>query len=391
MEFSAVVSELSSALALVKGAVPSRTTIPLLNNFLIRTDATSHITVTATDMMAEVSVKERCEVVVAGEITVPADALSRLLKGMPSDKIVTLKLDGARLLLSCGKSKFNLSTLPAEDFPLHPLMGDKSVKFSIDADVLHEMINTVRHSALPDIKDRFHLQGINVRDVGGAFVMIATDGHWLSRVSREMPEGVSNLPSIIIPNRAVGVIASVLAGHKDEGAKVSLDERRICIEVGEVKLFSNLVAGEYPDIEPLIPTLGAVGGFSVKASDLSEAMDRLMVVYSGVDVEAPIAIVRCGSADVEVSAGRASMNQGVEVVETTCTPSQMPSFGVNAALLTSIAKLWPSEATLNIQSANPSAPILVTSEDLPNVKCVVMPMNPTGISITTRNVEENVV
>ena len=101
----------------IAGAVEKRQTLPILSNVLIQVNS-HQLSVTATDteveLIGRITLTEPAEV---GKITVPAKKLIDICKALPDEANLTVTLDGKQVLIKSGRSRFSLTTLPAEEFP----------------------------------------------------------------------------------------------------------------------------------------------------------------------------------------------------------------------------------------------------------------------------------
>jgi len=100
----------------VQGVVERRQTLPILANFLLTIDA-GRLSVTGTDMELELVATTELPDAESGEITVPARKLVDICRSLPADAEIRLELDGERIKVQSGRSRFTLATLPAVDYP----------------------------------------------------------------------------------------------------------------------------------------------------------------------------------------------------------------------------------------------------------------------------------
>ncbi len=117
MHFSIQREALSKPLQLVSGVVERRQTLPVLSNVLLVVQG-QQLSLTGTDLEVElvgrVALEDAAE---PGEITVPARKLMDICKSLPSDALISIRLDDQKVVIKSGRSRFTLSTLPANDFP----------------------------------------------------------------------------------------------------------------------------------------------------------------------------------------------------------------------------------------------------------------------------------
>jgi DNA polymerase sliding clamp subunit (PCNA homolog) len=124
MEFSVSREQLLEKAQIAASVVERKQTMAILANVLVEVDATGAV-LTGTDLDTEISTKmEVVEVGSGGTVTVPGKKLVEIAKALPDGSVVQFKQDGAQMLLSCGRSRFNLATLPSQDYPRLEIRGD---------------------------------------------------------------------------------------------------------------------------------------------------------------------------------------------------------------------------------------------------------------------------
>src|SRR5438445_760668 len=176
---------LLAPLQAVTGIIERRHTLPILANVLLsRND--SHIDFVATDIEIEITASMAAEE--TGEvkkITVGARKLFDILRALPEGADVTLALQDKRLQVKSGKSRFNLQTLSAEDFPRLVLVEASATSFSVPQKLLKALLGLVQYAmAKQDI--RYKLNGLVMVIEEGQQKLVANAGPRLAFVSREV-------------------------------------------------------------------------------------------------------------------------------------------------------------------------------------------------------------
>jgi|TARA_B100000029_G_scaffold514506_1_gene617613 DNA polymerase-3 subunit beta len=274
-------SILLKALAHVQSVVERRNTIPILANVLL--DANDGgLTLTATDMDLAITEKIEADVTQSGASTAPAHTFYDIVRKLPDGSQVDLETDAeaAQLILKAGRSRFSLSTLPTEDFPVLS-GGDLPFTFSLLADELRAVIDRTRF-AISTEETRYYLNGIYIHSVeaeGTHFLRaVATDGHRLARAETNLPEGAESMPGVIAPRKAILEIRKLIDETKDS-INVSLSDTRIRLEFDGIILSSKLIDGTFPDYERVIPTENDKI-LSVDSSIFAAAVDRVSTISS---------------------------------------------------------------------------------------------------------------
>ncbi|MCW6543092.1 DNA polymerase III subunit beta [Yersinia ruckeri] len=249
MKFIIEREHLLKPLQQVSSPLGGRPTLPILGNLLLQVTEGS-LLLTGTDlemeMVARVTLSHPHE---QGATTVPARKFFDIWRGLPEGAEITVALDGDRLLVRSGRSRFSLSTLPAADFPnLDDWQSE--VEFMLPQATLKRLIESTQFSmAHQDV--RYYLNGMLFETEGEELRTVATDGHRLAVCS--MPIGQS-LPShsVIVPRKGVMELVRLLDGG-DTPLRLQIGSNNIRAHVGDFIFTSKLVGGRFPDYRRVLP------------------------------------------------------------------------------------------------------------------------------------------
>lgn len=233
----------------VCGIVEKRHTLPILSNVLMEKDG-EHLTLLATDI--EIQIKTGTTAVGSDRtaLTVGARKLQDILRSLPDSAEVSLELDDKRLQLKAGRSRFNLQTLPAEDFP-RMATGDGQVsRIQTTQKQFKHLLSLVQYSmAQQDI--RYYLNGLLLVVNGAEMRVVATDGHRLAFASEALQEEQPR-SELILPRKTVLELSRQLADN-DEPLEIVLTPTQAQFRFGNIELVSKLIDGKFPDYERVIP------------------------------------------------------------------------------------------------------------------------------------------
>jgi DNA polymerase-3 subunit beta len=233
----------------VSGIVEKRHTLPILSNVLIE-KLGENLTMLATDI--EIQIKTTTVGAVGEDlaITVGARKLQDILRALPDSANVTLSLDDKRLTVKAGKSRFQLQTLPAADYPRMSLPDGDVVRLSIAQGTFKRQLALVQYSmAQQDI--RYYLNGLLLVTTGAELRMVATDGHRLAYASSAV-EGDLPRSEIIVPRKTILELARQLSDG-DEPLEIVIAGSQVVFRLGSIELISKLIDGKFPDYERVIP------------------------------------------------------------------------------------------------------------------------------------------
>ncbi|WP_284777104.1 DNA polymerase III subunit beta [Agrobacterium sp. lyk4-40-TYG-31] len=339
--------DLTRALAATTKVVESRSTIPILSSVQLAATGDG-LAITATDLDIIATAGVPAEVSKPGNICVDAKLLNDIARKATGD--ITMELNGDKLLVKSGRSRFSLATLSAEDFPT---LGDDKfdAEFEIDLAALFAPVSF----AISTEETRYYLNGVFFK--GCRSEAVATDGH---RLARNFGPELPTFAGIIVPRKTV----SLLPKGK---VQVSVSQQKIRIVSDDVRITSKLIDGTFPDYERVIPKSNE-RVVTVDRDALMKASDRVSTVSSerGRAVKFSIAP---GSIALAVAAGEASANDEVEA-EYSGEPMDI---GFNAAYVRDVLSVLPS-GPVKMALQDSGMPGLFTSDGFEGLTLVCMPM-----------------
>jgi DNA polymerase-3 subunit beta len=356
---------LLKSLSHVQSVVERRNTIPILSNVLIEAREDGSIRLMATDLDLQVDESIQANVATAGATTVSAHTLFDIVRKLPDGSQVELNAAEGKMQLSAGRARFNLSTLPRDDFPVIA-EGDLPTRFELPAATLRQIIDKTRF-AISTEETRYYLMGIFLHVADDALKAAATDGHRLARVTVAKPDGADGMPDIIVPRKCVAELRKLL--EELEGTvEVSMSPTKIRFGLGSAVLTSKLIDGTFPDYNRVIPT-GNDKLLKLDPKSFAQGVDRVSTIASEktravkmmVDrdkVTLSVTSPEAGTATEEIAADYGSDNIKI---------------GFNARYLLDILGEIDGD-TVEVHLADAAAPTLLREKDNSSALYVLMPM-----------------
>jgi len=272
-------SQLLKSLAHVQSVVERRNTIPILSNVKLEGRPGS-LSLNATDMDLDIVETVNADVSRPGATTAPAHTLYEIVRKLPDGSQVEIDFDAdsGLLTLRSGRSKFSLSCLPVEDFPVLS-GGELPFTFTVTAAELKALVDRTRF-AISTEETRYYLNGIYLHAATGVsgevLRAVATDGHRLARVEVTLPEGAAGMPGVIVPRKTVQEMRKLIDETEGE-VTVSLSETKLRFAFGDAVLTSKLIDGTFPDYERVIPADNDKQ-MQVDVKSFSQAVDRVSAI-----------------------------------------------------------------------------------------------------------------
>lgn len=239
-------------LQLIIGVVEKRQTLPILGNVLIKIDGDT-LSMTATDLEIEMVTHIPLENCGIGETTFPARKFMDICKALPDGALINIKVDGERATIRSGKSRFILSTLPANDFPNIDSF-EANTEFTLSQNQLKHLFDKTQFAmAQQDV--RYYLNGLLLEFTQEQIRAVATDGHRLALCDEQAAVGCSETQQIIVPRKAVLELSRLL-GNSDEPVTFQLGNNHIRLITSEMTFITKLIDGRFPDYQRVVPQAG---------------------------------------------------------------------------------------------------------------------------------------
>ncbi len=233
----------------VCGIVEKRHTLPILSNVLIEKND-GRLTLLATDIEIQIKTGAETGGAETAALTVGARKLQDILRSLPEDSEVNLNFEDKRLQVKAGRSRFNLQTLPAEDFPRMAQADGAQTRIKVTQKQFKRLLALVQYAmAQQDI--RYYLNGLLLVVKGNEMRMVATDGHRLAYASETLGEQQQPI-EVILPRKTVLELSRQLADNDDE-LEIVLAPTQALFRFGAIEFISKLIDGKFPDYERVIP------------------------------------------------------------------------------------------------------------------------------------------
>lgn len=356
----------------VVGIVERKQTMPILSNVLIETRDTDLI-VTATDLEIEISARVPQSVQSeSGEITVGARKLLDLLKALPDQSTldVTLPQPG-KMQLQAGRSRYQLQTLPGDDFPRGAATEGVQHTLTLPQKDLRRLLVLTKF-AMGQQDVRFYLNGVQLLLEDDQLRAIATDGHRLCLASQAVTASPDKY-EVILPRKTVDELVRLL---QDTDAEVKLEwlGRQIRFTFGDIAILSKIIDGKFPDYRRAIPQ-GLIKYAEVNRAQFTQTLQRAAILanekFRGVRINFQPNLMKlaCTNLDQEEAQEELEMVYEGEAVE----------IGFNITYILDVLQHLESERIrFNFNDAASSALIAPLVEDAvqqqQDYRYVIMPM-----------------
>jgi DNA polymerase-3 subunit beta len=348
----------------VAGIVERRHTLPILANVLLE-QKEGRLHVTATDLEMQITAVAELDGKDGQSTTVGARKLQDLLRALPDDALVNVDATGSKMTVKAGRSRFNLQTLAAGDYPRISLGTEQLQTLSLPQKDFRSLLKLAEFAmAQQDI--RYYLNGMLLVIDKGSLQAVATDGHRLSWASIAVAGDYAR-QEVILPRKTVLELSKLLA---DDDAPVTIDilSNQVRFRFGNVELVSKVVDGKFPDYNRVIPQ-GHTKLFVLDRAELLSALQRAAILsnekFRGVRLvlaDGELKII-CTNSEQEEAEEQLEVDYRGEALD----------IGFNITYLLDVLQNTGSEkVALAFGDANSSALVTIPGRD--DYKYVVMPM-----------------
>lgn len=250
MELQIAVEELSKALYRAQGIVEKKSTMPILVNVLLDAKP-GMLTVTAFDLEIGITSEHRAEVMKEGRLAVNAKHLYDIVRTLPEPTVLLRRTENNYVEITCGASHFRIVATAAEDFPSLP--AAEQVPFvQVRPKQLLGMIEMTAFAVSTD-ETRFNLNGVFFQPVEGGVRMVATDGHRLALVQRDLEGDFQLKRGVIVPRKGIHELKRLLAEQGSEEAELGFSGNSGVFRRPGLTLIMQLINGQFPEYEQVIP------------------------------------------------------------------------------------------------------------------------------------------
>ena len=359
---------LLKGLSHVQSVVERRNTIPILSNVLIEATSEGGLKLMATDLDLQINETIAAAVDQPGATTVSAHTLFDIARKLPEGAQVSLAAAEGKMTIMAGRAKFQLGTLPRDDFPVIA-EGELPVSFELPAETLKQIIDKTRF-AISTEETRYYLNGIFWHvsdDPQPVLKAAATDGHRLARITLPRPDGAESMPDVIIPRKCIAELRKLLE-EIDGSVGVSLSPTKIRFDLGQALLTSKLIDGTFPDYTRVIPT-GNDKILRIDPRSFEEGVDRVSTIATEKTRAVKMALDR-----YKITLSVTSPENGTAAEE---VPGEYTSLGFeigfNSRYLLDILGQLDGD-TIEVHLADAAAPTLIRENDKSPALYVLMPM-----------------
>jgi DNA polymerase-3 subunit beta len=342
-------SNLQKSVNIVMKAVPSKTTMPILECILI--DATAgQIKFTANDMELGIETKVEGSIIEKGIIAIDARIFSEIIRKLPDNDVVIETDEKLNTSITCEKAKFNIPGKSGEDFSYLPFI-EKEQCITISQFTLKEIIHQTIFSIAANENNKlmtgelFQIQGNHLR-------IVSLDGHRISIRKIELKETYED-KKVVVPGKTLNEISKILSGETENMVNIFFTDNHIVFEFDDTVVVSRLIEGEYFKIDQMLSN-DYETKVRINKKEFLNCIDRATLLVKEGDKKPIIIHIEDGSMELNIDSQIGSMKEDIDIQK----EGKDILIGFNPKFLMDALRVIDDEE-VDIYLMNPKAPCFI--------------------------------
>ncbi|MCK6599724.1 MAG: DNA polymerase III subunit beta [Bdellovibrionaceae bacterium] len=346
--------------------VDKKNTMAVLVNVLLDADH-DRVKVFATDLEVSLTDEVYAKVIESGKVVVSTKNLFEICKKLDEGKIQFIKKENNWLEIKQGRFSSRIVGVSHEDYPIFPTYNPQYF-LKMNALMLKEMIDKTIYSVSND-ETRYHLNGVYFEiNSQNNCRMVATDGHRLSLVNKQLEQLKHNLTSgVIIPRKGLFEIKKIIENNTGT-IEIAIEGSQFYLKNESTVLMIRLIEGKYPNYQQFIPQKLPLK-ILVNKNEFLTSLERVALLANQ---KSKAVLLNLANKRMEISSNNPELGEAKEEIEVEYSGSDL-KIGFNARYLLDVLAAIDEEKVL-IEINDHLSPGVVRPNNDPNYTCVVMPM-----------------
>ena len=357
-------ANLVKGVSIVSKAVPSRTTMPILECILIDASA-NEIKLTANDMELGIETVIEGEIVERGIIALDAKFFSEIVRKLPDNDVVIESDDSFQTTITCEKAKFNIVGKSGEDFSYLPYI-EKNESIRISQFTLKDVVRQTIFSIADNDTNKL-MTGELFEISENRLRVVSLDGHRISIRNIELKENYSPL-KVVVPGKTLQEISKILTGEAEDMVDIFFADNHILFEFDQTKVVSRLIEGEYFHIDQMLSS-DYETKVKINKREFLSCIDRATLLIREGDKKPIILNIQDGSLQLKINSFVGSMNEEIEIEK----EGKDLLIGFNPKFFIDALRVIDEEE-VTLYMVNPKAPCFI-KDDAGTFVYLILPVN----------------
>ena len=357
-------SNLVKGVNIVSKAVPSKTTMPILECILI--DATTNIIrLTANDMELGIETVVDGSILQKGVIAIAAKIFSEIVRKLPDNEVVIESDSNLQTTITCEKAKFNISAKSGEDFSYLPYV-EKTDVITLSQFTLKEIIRQTIFSIADNDSNKL-MTGELFQIYDNMLKVVSLDGHRISIRKTELKNSYQSR-KVVVPGKTLMEVSKILSGEAESEVNIAFTNNHIVFEFDNTVVVSRLIEGEYFRIDQMLSS-DYETKVKINKKEFLSCIDRATLLVKEGDKKPIIINILDEVMELRIKSQIGSMNEEIMISK----EGKDLLIGFNPKfLIDALRVIDDEEVTLYLM--NPKAPCFIKDEN-ENYIYLILPVN----------------
>lgn len=357
-------SNLVKGVSIVSKAVPSKTTMSILECVLI--DATTDIIrLTANDMELGIQTDIEGEIIERGMIAIDAKFFSEIVRKLPDSDVIIETDESLQTTIVCEKAKFNISGKPGDEFSYLPII-EKDESIEVSQFTLKEVIRQTIFS-IADSDSNKLMTGELFEIKNNMLRVVSLDGHRISIRKIALDADVTD-KKLVVPGKTLIEISKILSGEAESKVNISYTSNHIVFEFDNTVVVSRLLEGEYFKIDQMLSN-DYETKVKINKKELLNCIDRATLLVKEGDKKPIIINIGDEIMELKIKSQLGSMNEDIVINK----EGKDLMIGFNPKFLIDALRVIDDEE-VDLYLMNAKAPCFIKDED-ENYIYLILPVN----------------
>ena len=364
MKITCQKADLVKGVNIVSKAVPTRTTMAILECILI--DASSgEIKLTANDMEIGIETIVNGNISERGIIALDAKKFSEIVRKLP-DNEVTIETDASfKTSITCEKAKFDIIGKSGEDFSYIPVIP-RNQPIIISQLTLREIIRQTIFSVADNENNKL-MTGELIEIKDNKLKVVALDGHRVSIRNVDLKNPANDV-KVVVPKKTLNEIIKIIDGGIDDEVNIFVTDNHIIFEFDQTTVVSRIIEGEYFKIEQML-SADYETKVKINKKEFFECIDRATILVNEGDKKPIIVNAVDNTMSLSISSFIGTMNEDIDIVK----EGKDIMIGFNPKFVIDALKVIDDEE-INLYMLNAKSPCFI-KDDAGSFIYIVLPVN----------------
>ncbi|MGO5314266.1 DNA polymerase III subunit beta [Bilifractor sp. LCP21S3_A7] len=357
-------ADLADSVSIVMKAVPSKTTMPILQCIMIEASF-NQIKFTANDMELGIETIVKGEIEEKGKIALDAKIFSDIIRKLPNSKVFIETNENDVATITCEKAKFSIPGKSGDDFAYLPVI-ERNDFISISQFSLREIIRQTIFSIAVNENNKL-MTGELFEIRNNVLKVVSLDGHRIA--IRNLPlSGDCPDQKVVVPGKTLNEISKILSGEMDDMVNIYFAENYLLFEFSNTIVLSRLIDGEYFRIDQMLSS-DYETKITINRQEFMDCIDRATLLVRESDKMPVIIDVTDGQMELRIDSSIGSMDEEIDIEKT----GKDIIIGFNPKFLLDALRVIDDES-ISIYFVNAKAPCFIRDEKSSYIY-LILPVN----------------